>query len=79
VIEIRRRRPPDSLFVPLEQRVPLRQGAYAKCLPGYGARDVTGCGATLLTELDWQLHVCDARATRKRAMRGFTDDQVVRM
>jgi hypothetical protein len=78
-LEIRRRRPPDGLFVPIEQRLPVRQHAYAKCLPGYGARDGIGCGGTLMTYLDWQLHVCDQRATQRQAMRGFRDDRVVEM
>lgn len=66
-------------FVPYEDRLLFRAGAYAKCLPGYGARDPVGCGATLMTRTDWQLHVCDASATRHRAMRGFTDDRAVHM
>lgn len=65
--------------IPIELRLPCRQDAFAKCLPGYGARDAVGCGATLMTRLDWQLHICDPRATINRAMRGFTDDQVVPM
>ena len=75
----RRPVPGGPPFVPLDQRPPFRPDAYAKCLPGYGARDPLGCGATLLTCLDWQLHVCDPRATRREAMRGFTDDPTVLM
>jgi hypothetical protein len=66
-------------FVPFELRPPVRQHAFAKCLPGTGARDDQGCGATLMTRLDWQLHVCHPRLTRNRALRGFTDDRAVEM
>lgn len=76
---VNRRNPGGPAFVPFEDRLMFRAGAYAKCLPGYGAKDETGCGATLLTRTDWFLHVCDPRATRAKAMRGFTDDRAVQM
>lgn len=63
----------------LEDRLPSRPDAYAKCLPGFGATDDLGCGATLLTELDWLLHRCDFRATSKLARRGNREDRVVLM
>lgn len=66
-------------FVPYEDRLLFRAGAYAKCLPGQGARDRIGCGATLMTKTDWQLHVCDVRATGYAARRGQSDDRVVHM
>ena len=74
-----RRRIDGPKTTPLEDRHPFRPDAYAKCLPGYGARDGLGCGATLMTYLDWQLHFCDPLATRREAMRGFTDDRAVMM
>lgn len=76
---IKRRLPAAQKFVPLEKRLPVRQHAFAKCLPGYGAHDAIGCGATLMTRLDWQLHICDAKATLRGKMRGVTDDRVVEM
>lgn len=78
-MKLNRRNPGGPPFVPLDDRRACRAGAYAKCLPGYGARDPVGCGATLMTCLDWQLHVCDPGATNHRACRGFTDDHVVMM
>jgi hypothetical protein len=79
VLKVNRRNPGGPAFVPFEDRLLFRAGAYAKCLPGYGARDELGCGATLMTELDWCLHVCDTKATRRGVMRGRTDDRVVHM
>lgn len=76
---IKRRPPVAQKFVPLELRLPARQHAFAKCLPGYGARDGIGCGATLMTFLDWQLHVCDAQSTMRGAMRGWNSERAVQM
>ena len=76
-LKVNRRNPGGPPFVPLDEREACRAGAYAKCLPGHGAKDGLGCGATLMTHLDWQLHFCDPLATRHEAMRGFTDDHVV--
>lgn len=76
---VNRRNPGGPRFVPFEERGHFLPGAYAKCLPGYGARDSIGCGATLLTYLDWQLHICDVHATRNAVMRGRSDDRVVHM
>lgn len=76
---VNRRHSGGPPVVPIEDRLPCRADAYAKCLPGLGARDPVGCGGTLMTYLDWQLHVCDPSATRHQAMRGFTDDRAVHM
>jgi hypothetical protein len=45
--------------------VPCVAAAYRKC----------GCGATLKTPLDVQLHVCDPYATSRAAMRGHRDER----
>ena len=65
--------------MPLGAREPSRDGAYAKCLPGQGAVNGIGCGATLMSHLDWQLHWCDPFETLRRALAGDRDEHAVRM